>query len=132
MGERGGRDLGWKREGEAAGGAKERNEGGDFGGVEVIVRGVGEDEVEGGGGGGLGGGVCGGGVCGGGVYGRSGEGGNGGLDDLGVGEASDGEDGAEILAEGADDGGGLLDEGDVGSAAAEGFEAEGARAGVGV
>ena len=127
MGERGRRELGWKREGEKAGGAKEWNEGGNFGGVEVIVRGVGEDEVEGGGGG-----VCGGGVYGGGVYGRSGEGGNGGLNDLGVGEASGGEDGAEILAEGADDGGGLLDEGDASGAAAEGFEAEGARAGVGV
>ena len=66
------------------------------------------------------------------VCGRSGEGGNGGLNDLGVGEASGGEDGAEILAEGADDGGGLLDEGDASGAAAKGFEAEGARAGVGV
>ena len=127
MGERGRRELGWEREGEKAGGAKEWNEGGDFGGVEAIVGRVDEDEVEGGGGGGLGGGVCGRGVC-----GRSGEGGDGGLNGLGVGEASDGEDGAEILAEGADDGGGLLDEGDASGAATEGFEAEGARAGVGV
>ena len=61
-----------------------------------------------------------------------GEGGDGGLDNLGVGEASDGEDGAEVLAEGADDGGGLLHKNHAGGAAAQGFQAEGTGAGVGV
>ena len=61
-----------------------------------------------------------------------GEGGDGGLDDFGVGEASDGEDGVEVLAEGADDGGGLLHKNHAGGAATQGFQAEGAGAGVGV
>ena len=61
-----------------------------------------------------------------------GEGGDGGLDDLGVGEAGDGEDGAEVLTEGADDGGGLFHENHAGGTTAQGFQAEGAGAGVGI
>ena len=112
-GECGGRELGWEGKGEHAGGVKKGGEGGDFGGVEMIVRRVGEDEIKAGG-----------------VMG--GEGGDGGLDDLGVGEASDGEDGAEVLAEGADDGGGLLHKNHAGGAAAQGFQTEGAGASVGI
>lgn len=85
-GERGGRELGWEGKGEYAGGVKKGGEGGDFGGVEMIVGRVGQDEIKAGG-----------------VMG--GEGGDGRLDNLGVGEAGDGEDGAEVLAEDADDGG---------------------------
>lgn len=112
-GERGGRELGWERKGEHAGGVKKGGEGGDFGGVEMIVGRVGQDEIKTGG-----------------VM--SGKGGDGGLDDFGVGEAGDGEDGAEVLAEGADDGGGLLHKNHVGGAAAQGFQAEGAGASVGI
>ena len=131
-GERGGRKLGWEGKGEHAGGVKKGGEGGDFGGVEMIVRRVGEDEIKGGGvrGGALSGvrGCVGGRICG----AVSGEGGDGGLDNLGVGEASNGEDGTEVLAESADDGGGLLYKNHTGGAATQGFQAEGAGAGVGV
>ena len=112
-GERGGRKLGWEGKGEHAGGVKKGGEGGDFGGVEMIVGRVGQDEIKAGG-----------------VM--SGEGGDGGLDDLGVGEAGDGEDGAEVLVEGADDGGGLFHENHAGGAATQGFQAEGAGAGIGI
>lgn len=112
-GERGGRKLGWEGKGEHAGGVKKGGEGGDFGGVEMIVGRVGQDEIKAGG-----------------VM--SGEGGDGGLDDLGVGEAGDGEDGAEVLAEGADDGGGLLHKNHAGGGATQGFQAEGTRASVGI
>ena len=112
-GERGGRELGWEGKGEHAGGVKKGGEGGDFGGVEMIVGRVGEDEIKAGG-----------------VMG--GEGGDGGLDDLGVGEAGDGEDGAEVLAEDADDRGGLFHKNHVGGAAAQGFQTEGTGASVGI
>ena len=45
-GERGGRKLGWEGKGEHAGGVKEGGEGGDFGGVEMIVGRVGQDEIK--------------------------------------------------------------------------------------
>lgn len=112
-GERGGRKLGWEGKGEYAGGVKKGGEGDDFGGVEMIVGRVGQDEIKAGG-----------------VMG--GEGSDGGLDNLGVGEAGDGEDGAEVLVEGADDGGGLLHKNHAGGATAQGFQTEGAGAGVGV
>lgn len=112
-GERGGGKLGWEGKGEHAGGVKKGGEGGDFGGAEMIVGRVGQDEIKTGG-----------------VM--SGEGGDGGLDDLGVGEAGDGEDGAEVLAEDADDRGGLFHKNHVGGAATQGFQAEGAGAGVGI